>query len=810
VKRSASAQNVRSLVTAELPSHIQPNYMKSTASYDQRYASPTIDKKRERSSFGTFTPSSVVLSTPQPMYQRPPSPVLRRSTPKRERIQTNIQPKTIGEVSVVMGFDTISVPNYRITSFLGMGVRGELKLLYIQNNYLLSFKYLNSQPELEMLHVGNNCICSFFGLENQPKLQHILLEGNPITKHPYYRLMCLIAAGTSIKKIDDQTVTYKEREFVKRYISNNPLVVEAIRAGWLLDLKPRSSEEYTSIVEQIQQYDLDDKSFIQSLAPYQELLSDSLQSVLAPINVEKFDPKDRNSTILLQNEAHEEEEKNRPETPEKKEPQLITLNSPDTSSQAHMLLQYSKEIKQLRAEVTKRREEVKEERKKIKKIQDSHISSEDISMFKCLEVSGLTVIIQGALDTRTAIDLSITQKSLEFRNDRNYDLLYELPFSRVHKTSLLMDDEKEYRIHMRLTKNMTVDIFQETKSSALTIYKVIHMFIVRFNKTKNVPIKEESKSTVDLNQTEDQTTNTTTPEEVKEEKSSNENIEGETNLIPSSSHVEENIKLEPQQQTSITEPKEKLREKVTMETILTNLDDAKASLDFSKLQEIISQYENVLTPEDVQDIRQLWGKFKKDDLLNRMSKAYSEQNEQELVHMIEEEEKYRLSYQILDSSDTELVALAQDVKSFMTNKSLASKMLEEAVHSQDIQRIEDALLQAQNYSHLEEQCNQALDLIEALEEQQKQQKLREEEEHQKLQQQKTEQQQHKEERHADEKVEEEAKQQQQPEQAQLPERAESETIITVAPASQSIASDESSEEQQPSVPNHDQQSHNDH
>lgn len=44
VKRSASAQNVRSLVTAELPSHIQPNYMKSTASYDQRYASPTIDK----------------------------------------------------------------------------------------------------------------------------------------------------------------------------------------------------------------------------------------------------------------------------------------------------------------------------------------------------------------------------------------------------------------------------------------------------------------------------------------------------------------------------------------------------------------------------------------------------------------------------------------------------------------------------------------------------------------------------------------------------------------------------------------------
>lgn len=81
-------------------------------------------------------------------------------------------------------------------------MRDDIKVLFIQNNYLTSFKFMNSQPNLEAINIANNCICSCYGLETQPKLQSINIEGNPISNHPNFRYMILMCAGLSVRKIN--------------------------------------------------------------------------------------------------------------------------------------------------------------------------------------------------------------------------------------------------------------------------------------------------------------------------------------------------------------------------------------------------------------------------------------------------------------------------------------------------------------------------------------------------------------------------------------------------------------------------------
>lgn len=121
----------------------------------------------------------------------------------------------------------------------GLGIRDDLKVLYLHNNYLVSFKYLLSQPALESFSIANNCIASFFALEYQPKLQHLIAEGNPICKHPHYRVMALMTAGLHLKKIDNEgtidsdhftflAVMFKEREVVRKLVSQSPLVCTSV------------------------------------------------------------------------------------------------------------------------------------------------------------------------------------------------------------------------------------------------------------------------------------------------------------------------------------------------------------------------------------------------------------------------------------------------------------------------------------------------------------------------------------------------------------------------------------------------------
>ena len=124
---------------------------------------------------------------------------------------------------------------------------------------------------LEFIHATDNCIASFYCMEQQPKLKNIDLSGNPISKHPHYRLMCIMCAGTQLKMIDNEAVKFNEREFAKKFIMRYPQALEALRAGWLLDMKVRTEEEFNQVIQRMQSVDMDDRKLIRDSEVYQDL-----------------------------------------------------------------------------------------------------------------------------------------------------------------------------------------------------------------------------------------------------------------------------------------------------------------------------------------------------------------------------------------------------------------------------------------------------------------------------------------------------------------------------------------------------------
>jgi hypothetical protein len=71
------------------------------------------------------------------------------------------------------------------------------------------------QPCLKELHLESNRIATLHGSHCQPHLERLWLGGsNPIASHPNYRLMCLMALGIGIRRIDGEPVVGFEREQV--------------------------------------------------------------------------------------------------------------------------------------------------------------------------------------------------------------------------------------------------------------------------------------------------------------------------------------------------------------------------------------------------------------------------------------------------------------------------------------------------------------------------------------------------------------------------------------------------------------------
>ncbi|EFC43800.1 predicted protein [Naegleria gruberi] len=465
--RTSSPLNQRARPNSSMRSST-PSYMNSTrASISKEISRASVDLRSSASDMRMRFGMINYQQRPPPA-NRSPSPNIvqkRRVTPRKERIYNIVPALHFEDISVTTGLGTISVPNYRLTSLKGLGVKRDLKILYLQNNYLASFNHLETQPNLEVLYVANNCISSFFGFKTQPKLTLISLEGNPITKHPHYRLMTLIVCGSQLKKIDGEMVQYKEREFVKHYLSANERAVEAIRSGWLMDPKPRTNEEFQDIIRGLLLQNFDDRESIRNTQSFKDLVSGALAKTTPAVDLNDFEEKKK-----IQ---HKEE-----------------IQSPDLSHgssggfNSAFLTNYINEIKQLKGQLEKKAEELKEEKQKYKDLKESSIGIDELNLLDKTIISNIAVSLNSTEEIVENVTIAFTLDTMEISTTE--EILRDIEYEAVTRTSLLVDEQKLFRVHIRMNTSELLDIITSDKKQSLSIYKILHMKVAHANKQKKL------------------------------------------------------------------------------------------------------------------------------------------------------------------------------------------------------------------------------------------------------------------------------------------------------------------------------------
>ncbi|KAG2388861.1 hypothetical protein C9374_000300 [Naegleria lovaniensis] len=472
-RRPASASSTRSTLSQN------PNYMNSTITWSSKESNKSIvdlkasiNEPRNIMRFGMASyQNKPTLNTRAPS----PSVTKRRVTPRRERIFTSIPDLNLENVSFSTGLGTISLPNYRLTSLKGLGVRNDLKILYIQNNYLTSFKYLEKQPNLEVLYVANNCISSLYGFSEQPKLKLISLEGNPITKHPNYRLMVLIAGGLQLKKIDGELVQYKEREFVKQYVASNEKCVEAIRAGWLLDTTPRTTEEFEQIIADLNTKNMDDRDEVRNSDLFKDLVSGALVKTVTSPDLSQYEEKKVTKSVPIVT----------PSTTSfiSYDGKELSRDEPPSSFSNTFLTNYVNEIKNLKLQLEKKDKELEAERKKNKELKETSLLLEDLQHIYKSDINGLSISLNSTFDMINNVSASLNNESMNIYKASN-DLLKRIDYDKVTRTSLLVDEKKMFRIHIRVSNSELIDVITTDQKKALAVYKILHMKVALFNKLK--------------------------------------------------------------------------------------------------------------------------------------------------------------------------------------------------------------------------------------------------------------------------------------------------------------------------------------
>jgi hypothetical protein len=66
---------------------------------------------------------------PKPRHISPTTTVRKALYPTlRDKVNANVPHKTLAEASATLGMGTVAVPNYKITSLMGIGFQPELKV----------------------------------------------------------------------------------------------------------------------------------------------------------------------------------------------------------------------------------------------------------------------------------------------------------------------------------------------------------------------------------------------------------------------------------------------------------------------------------------------------------------------------------------------------------------------------------------------------------------------------------------------------------------------------------------------------------
>lgn len=161
-----------------------------------------------------------------------------------------------------MEYHRLDLEEQGIESFEGLDGRSQACFLVInlKRNRLTNFEHFGTHPHLTELQLQHNHLQSFRGLTKQASLRVLCLQGCPIAAHPYYRLMALLTVGLGIEAIDGLPVTSQERRIAKTLGRRAAL---AVSYGWLLDLHPRTVDEYDALIDEYKRLRKDERREMQ-------------------------------------------------------------------------------------------------------------------------------------------------------------------------------------------------------------------------------------------------------------------------------------------------------------------------------------------------------------------------------------------------------------------------------------------------------------------------------------------------------------------------------------------------------------------
>jgi len=276
--------------------------------------------------------------------------------------------------------------------------------------------------------------------------------------------------GSWVKKIDGELVQHKEREYVKQYIAANEKCVQAIRAGWLMDTTPRTSEDFDNIITELSQTDMDDRVQVRNSQIFKDLVEGALTKTVQSVDWSQFEPR----------------------KPEKKEEVDVSSESITSSSgtfNASFLNNYANEIKNLKAQLEKKNEQLKQENEKFRELKETSLGLEEIAFVNSFDILNVSVSLNSSADVIDNVSVSFSQERMDVSLGKN--LLRSIEFSKVSRTSLLVDENKLFRIHIRLSNSDLLDVITQDKKRSLALYKIIHMKIAFFNKQKKQKTSSE-------------------------------------------------------------------------------------------------------------------------------------------------------------------------------------------------------------------------------------------------------------------------------------------------------------------------------
>lgn len=103
-------------------------------------------------------------------------------------------------------FINLDLKSKYITSFSSNRIKLDATTINLSNNNIVNFEGMKVYSRMISLNLDNNPIRSFKGCVSQPHMKKISMRRSPITRNPYFKLMCVIAFGSQLNTINDDTI----------------------------------------------------------------------------------------------------------------------------------------------------------------------------------------------------------------------------------------------------------------------------------------------------------------------------------------------------------------------------------------------------------------------------------------------------------------------------------------------------------------------------------------------------------------------------------------------------------------------------